>query len=111
MVKPGIDSFLEGVEGLSANYRAAVNRKERCAPNPDGRAYTGHLLDQAGVLARIQALVERCCIQAERGGELFQVILAKRAPVFSILAIEQQVMIFPVLVLVTSAFGCFGGPL
>jgi hypothetical protein len=70
-VKLGIDGFLEGVEGLSANHRAAIDCKERGTPYPDGRAEAGHLLDQAGVLTRIQALVEGSCVQAQRGGELF----------------------------------------
>jgi hypothetical protein len=71
----------------------------------------GFLLDDAGVLPGIQALVEGCGVQAELYGEAFQVVLAEGALIFAVLLLEQQIVIFPELILIGGALAGFRRPL
>jgi hypothetical protein len=106
-----LENRLEFFERLGAENALAVNNESRGALHAQLRAGSRIALHLGGILARIQALIEFCSIQAQLCGKTFQVIFAECALVLAILALEQQVVVFPELALVISAFRGFGGPL
>lgn len=55
-------------------------------------------------------MIECIAVQAQPGSHTLQVVLAESASVFSSLALEQQVMIFPECILVSGALACLRCP-
>ena len=68
------------------------------------------MLHDAGVLPGIQALVESGGVQAEIHGEAFQIVLVESALIFTGLALEQQVVVLPKLILIAGALAGFRSP-
>lgn len=75
--------MLEYLEGLGADHRLTIDEESRGALHAKRLGGLRILLDQGGVLSRIQAVIECLCIETDLLGKLLQVILAERALVFT----------------------------
>jgi hypothetical protein len=97
--------------GLGADDRLPVDYKGGRALHAKLLGCAGFLLDEGGVFAGIQALVEGCGLQAELLGKAFELVFAEGTLVFAGLSLEQQIVIFPELILIGGAFAGFRRPL
>jgi hypothetical protein len=114
--KPGlfghaVKHLHELIVRLGADDRHPVDHKGGRALHADLLGGAGFLLDDAGVFAGIQALVEGCRIQAELFGKAFQIVFAEGALVFAVLLLKEQIVVLPKLILIASAFAGFRRPL
>jgi len=107
----GFNRLLEHLKGLCADNTLTIEDEGRRALHTQGLCPGGFLLDNSGVFARVQAFVERLCIQAQLNGKGFQIVLVERAPVFSVLAVEEKIMIFPKRILIGGTFAGLARPL
>jgi len=98
------------LERLRADDRLPVDDKRRGTLHADLLGSGGFLLDDLGIFTAIEAFVKGSRIQPHFGSKGFQVVLVESALVFSILALEEQVVVFPELILVGGAFAGLCGP-
>jgi hypothetical protein len=68
------------------------------------------LLDLGCVLSRVQTIIELICVKTQLDCKAFKVIFAQRSLVFTILVLEENIVILPERILVSGAFARLRSP-
>ncbi len=106
-----INRRLEGVKGLRPNHGLPIDRKGGRRLHAQLPADGGLVLDELGVLARIEAGIKFRGIQSHISSEFLQVVLTEGALVFAILVRKQVIVELPESILVSGTFRSFRRPL